>query len=244
MYLCADFEVKGLKMHVWSFNKGDIKQMKSIWLIIISILSILISCGSKGENKNNPLDTKKHTRFNGKYNSTFNDINDLHIEAATKNGVGPLTSRADTILYEDKLTKITGKSDLYKVDKLTHSIPFLVPSAVTLLNDICLNFRDSLISKKMPLYTPIVTSITRTDDDVKGLSKRNRNASSNSAHRYGTTFDIAWTRFDKIDTTDERTRDDGQLKAVLGQVLHDLRERERCYIKHERKQACFHITVR
>ncbi len=96
----------------------------------------------------------------------------------------------------------------------------------------------------MPLYKLIVTSVTRTNDDVKGLSQRNRNASENSVHRYATTFDIAWTRFDKVDHTDERTRDDGQLKAVLGQVLHDLRQRDRCYIKHERKQSCFHITVR
>ena len=96
----------------------------------------------------------------------------------------------------------------------------------------------------MPLYKPIITSITRTNDDVKGLSRRNRNASDNSAHRYGTTIDIAWTRFDKVNPTDSRVLDDGRLKAILGQVLHDLHERDRCYIKHERKQSCFHITVR
>jgi hypothetical protein len=123
-------------------------------------------------------------------------------------------------------------------------MPYLVPKATSLLSDIALNFRDSLISKKMPLYKPIVTSILRTNDDVKGLSRRNGNASDNSVHRYGTTFDIAWTRFDKVNLSDVRTLDDGRLKAVLGQVLHDLRERDRCYIKHERKQSCFHITVR
>lgn len=219
--------------------------MKYTWVLVIGILS-LISCSSKGKGKerNNPTEPKKYTRFNGNYNSTFSDLPDLHIEAAEANGVGPLECRSDTALYQDKLIRIPLELDIYRVDKLTHSMPFLVPKAATLLSDICINFRDSLISKKMPLYKPIITSITRTNDDVKGLSKRNRNASENSVHRYGTTMDIAWTRFDKVNPTDERTLDDGRLKAVLGQVLHDLRQRDRCYIKHERKQSCFHITVR
>ncbi|MDL2303620.1 DUF5715 family protein [Dysgonomonas sp. OttesenSCG-928-D17] len=217
--------------------------MKYIWMLSISILSLL-SCGSKEKSGSEPLEPKRYTRFDGKYSTTFNDLPDLHIEAAVVNGVGPLETRGDTALYEDRLVRIPSELEIYKVDKLKHSMPFLVPKAATLLSDICLNFRDSLISKKLPLYKPIVTSITRTNDDVTNLSKRNRNASENSVHRYATTFDIAWTRFEKVNPSDERILDDGRLKAVLGQVLHDLRQRDRCYIKHERKQACFHITVR
>ncbi|MDR2955606.1 MAG: DUF5715 family protein [Prevotella sp.] len=217
--------------------------MRYIWILSMSILSLL-SCGSKEKSESEPIEPKRYTRFDGKYSTTFNDLPDLHIEAATANGVGPLETRADTALYEDRLVRIPSELEIYKVDKLKHSMPFLVPKAAILLSDICLNFRDSLISKKLPLYKPIVTSITRTNDDVTNLSKRNRNASENSVHRYATTFDIAWTRFEKANTSDARTLDDGRLKAVLGQVLHDLRQRDRCYIKHERKQACFHITVR
>lgn len=212
-------------------------------MLSLSIFS-LYSCGSATETKSEPTEPKKYTRFNGNYNKTFSDLQELHLEAAEANGVGPLETRADTVRYEDELVRIPSELEIYKVDELKHSMPLLVPKAATLLSDICLNFRDSLISKKMPLYKPIITSIMRTDDDVKGLSKRNRNASENSVHRYGTTFDISWTRFEKVSQADQRTRDDGQLKAILGQVLHDLRERDRCYVKHERKQACFHITVR
>ncbi|WP_296940990.1 DUF5715 family protein [uncultured Dysgonomonas sp.] len=206
----------------------------------------MISCSSKGQSdEEKPVaEVRKYSRFNGNYNKTFADLQDVQIEAAMANGVGPLVSRADTALYEGQLVRIPNELDIYKVDKLKHSMPFLVPKAATLLSDICLNFRDSLISKKMVLYKPIVTSITRTDDDVKGLSRRNRNTSDNSTHRYATTFDIAWTRFEKVNPSDPRTLDDGRLKAVLGQVLHDLRQRDRCYVKHERKQSCFHITVR
>ena len=34
------------------------------------------------------------------------------------------------------------------------------------------------------------------------------------------------------------------LKLVLSEVLRDLREAERCYVKYELKQGCFHITTR
>ena len=110
--------------------------------------------------------------------------------------------------------------------------------------DVAQNFRDSLYSKEIPLHKLYLTSVTRTDDDIKRLTKRNINASYNSAHRYGTTFDISWKRFDKIDQDNSVEILPERLKLVLAQVLFDLRKDDRCYVKHERKQACFHITVR
>lgn len=214
------------------------------------LLILLVACGkSSAENKvdldNEVAATRVYTKFNNNYNRTFNDLPDLHNAAAAEIGVKPLASRADTSKYEDKLVRIPLELEIYKVDKLTHSIPFLVPEASQLLTDIGLNFRDSLISKGItPLYKPIVTSVTRTDEDVKRLSRGNVNASEASVHRCGTTVDISWSRFEKLDSTDEREISDGKLKLILGQVLHDLRQRDRCYVKHERKQACFHITAR
>lgn len=208
-------------------------------LLVVLVLTTNISCNnSKADNE-----PKVYSKFNGNYKKTFNDLHDLHIESAVENGVGPLKTRSDTSTYTE-LVRLSNESEVYKIDKLTHSIPFLVPKASELLDDIGNNFRDSLISQNKPIYKIIVTSVTRTDEDVKKLQKRNGNASDNSAHCYGTTFDIAWTRFEKVDEDDTRKMDDGKLKAVLGQVLHDLRERDRCYVKHERKQSCFHITVR
>lgn len=220
--------------------------MRHSSFLLITTVFILISCGSKPDIEKETKETiiKKYTRFNGNYNKTFGDLQDVQIVAATSNGVGPLETRGDTSIYANELVRIPYELPIYKVAKLSHSMPYLVPKASTLLTDICMNFRDSLISKKMPLYKPVITSILRTNDDVKSLTKRNRNASENSTHCYGTTFDVSWTKFDKVNLSDKRLLDDGRLKAVLGQVLHDLRERERCYIKHERKQSCFHITVR
>ena len=92
-----------------------------------------------------------------------------------------------------------------------------------------------------------VTSVLRTKDDVKRLRRRNGNASENSAHCYGTTFDVSWKRFQKVEDEDGRPLQDvssDTLKLVLSEVLRDLKKAEKCYIKYELRQGCFHITTR
>ena len=210
---------------------------------------ISFSCGSKDNSsqaeQNLPEDVKaRKAKFSGNYNREFNDMNNLHIVSAIKNGITPLETRADTVDQMDMLVRLPDELELYKSYKITHSIPYLVPVAPTLCMDIAQNFRDSLYSKEIPLHKIYLTSITRTDDDIIKLTKRNINASNNSAHRYGTTFDISWKRFDKIDQDNSVEVLPERLKLVLAQVLFDLKKDERCYVKHERKQACFHITVR
>lgn len=207
-------------------------------------LLALLGCKNKEDNKiTEQKDLKVYTRFNGNY-KLFKDLPEKHLSAAQLNGISPMETRTDTSRCINKLVRLPMELDLYKIDKLTYSVPYLVPEASQLLTKICLNFRDSLISKKMPFYKPIITSVTRTKDDVAKLTRRNGNASDNSAHTYGTTFDISWKRFEKIGVVGKNDVSTDRLKFVLGQVLHDLREREKCYIVHERKQACFHITVR
>jgi hypothetical protein len=79
------------------------------------------------------------------------------------------------------------------------------------------------------------------------LRRRNSNASENSAHCYGTTFDVSWKRFQKVEDEDGRPLQDvssDTLKLVLSEVLRDLKKAEKCYIKYELKQGCFHITTR
>lgn len=189
-----------------------------------------------------PLERKQ--RFSGNYNKEFNDLQDLHLTAAVAGGISPMASRDDTLKLKDELVRLPNELELYKMYDLTHSIPFLVPSAAQLFVDIAQNFRDSLYSKDLPLYRLYLTSILRTDDDLSTLTKRNINASENSTHRYGTTFDVSWKRFDQVTPDSIRQVPPERLKLVLAQVLFDLKNQQRCYVKHERKQACFHITVR
>ena len=112
-----------------------------------------------------------------------------------------------------------------------------MPEAANLLEDIGKNFQDSLKNLNASIYKIKVTSVTRTVADVKKLRKRNTNSSLNSAHQYGTTFDVSWVRYTKIDEKDTLNIDKDRLKMVLASVLRDLRRADRCYIKHERKQG-------
>lgn len=122
---------------------------------------------------------------------------------------------------------------------MTHSIPYLVPRAEKLLKTIGRNFQDSLSSKGLSSRKIIVTSVLRTTGNVKKLRKKNVNASANSAHVYGTTFDVAYARYKGA----EKEETD-KLKSVLAEVLQDLRKQKKCYVRYEFKQGCFHITVR
>lgn len=218
--------------------------MKRRFLFIFLIVFSFVAC--KDKPKDSPtteIRTHKYTKFNGSY-KTFNDLHDLHMSAAQAKGITPMDVRADTTKYLNKLVRLPDELDLYKLDKLTHSVPYVVEDASKLIMQIGANFSDSLRRKKMPQYKIIITSVTRSQDDVARLTKRNYNASENSTHCYGTTFDISWKRFEKKGPKDENDVSPDRLKYVLAQVLHDLRQQDLCYIMHERKQACFHITVR
>lgn len=198
-------------------------------LLVVLVIIPFASCIEKrGELK--PI------RYIGSYNRDFNDLNDLHLAQAQKIGIKPISSRSETKRASAKLIEIES-NEYYEVEDLTHSIPFLVKEASGLLKDVGRNFLDSLRSLNAPEYKILVTSITRTEEDVTKLSRRNYNASQNSAHRYATTFDVSWNRFKKIDEKDPQSLSPDQLKMILASVLRDLRKADRCYIKHERKQG-------
>jgi hypothetical protein len=123
---------------------------------------------------------------------------------------------------------------------LHSSIPYLVPRAALLLQDIGQAFYDSLYVKGVSLNQMIVTSVLRSIDDVAKLQRHNGNAMDNSCHLYGTTFDICYNRYHPV----EREVRNDTLKWILSEVLRDKRQEGRCYIKYEVKQGCYHITVR
>lgn len=209
---------------------------KFLWLLLLSLLISLPACKEK-------RGKLKRIWYSGSYNRDFNDLNDLHLKAAKQLGINPVSSREEAKKASKKMVEIE-TNRYYEVEKLTHSIPFLVTEAADLLMDIGKNFQDSLYNHNASLYGIKVTSVTRTVDDVKSLGKRNINASSNSAHLYGTTFDVSWVRYNKIEEKDTLNIDNDRLKMVLAMVLRDLQRADRCYVKHERKQGCFHITAR
>ncbi len=176
----------------------------------------------------------------------FNDLNDTQLEEARRIGIPTVEDREAAEQMKKSLVEITD-GDLYILGDLTHSIPFLTPEAARLLERIGLNFRDSLAAKGLNPYKLVVTSVLRTEEDVRKLRKGNLNASENSTHRFGTTFDLSYWRFVQVPELRGRAYEEVRpeyLRATLSQVLKDLHDEKACFVKYEKKQACFHITVR
>ena len=179
------------------------------------------------------------------YLEAFPDSQPIQERAAARWGVKPVNNREDAEARKKELVYM-GSSPFYHVDVLHRSVPYLVPRAAVLLNDIGRAYYDSLQIKGVPLHQFIVTSVLRTKEDVQKLRNYNRNATENSCHLYGTTFDICYNRYKTVQPPGEKRRmvQNDTLKWVLAEVLNDMRKQGRCYIKYEVKQSCFHITTR
>ena len=98
----------------------------------------------------------------------FNDMNETQLKLAQAIGVPPVADREAAEQLKTKLVKLED-TDTYVVDSLTHSIPYLIPSAKELLDLIGKNFQDSLASKGLNPNKLIVTSVLRTEADVAKL---------------------------------------------------------------------------
>lgn len=213
-------------------------------LLICGLMTLTAGC--KKKDMSIKLNEPRNIRGVISYKRSFPDLNEKHLSVAKTVGIRPLEDRDAAEKLKEKLTHIT-ENEFYTVDSLTHSIPYLVPKASALLDSIGSNFLDSLTAKGLNPNKVIVTSVLRTQNDVKRLRRRNGNASANSAHCFGATFDVSWKRFKKVEDEGGRPLQDvsaDTLKLVLAEVLRDLRQAEKCYIKYELKQGCFHITAR
>jgi uncharacterized protein YcbK (DUF882 family) len=190
---------------------------------------------------------KKHKIYSvPSFKTCFPETQSVQLAAAMKWGVKRVKNRDDAEKRKSELVYV-GANPYVHIDKLYSSIPYLVPRAAVLLQDIGQAFFDSLYVKGINLHRPIVTSVLRTEADVTKLRRHNGNATENSCHLYGTTFDICYNRYETVQAPDgpeRRAVRNDSLKYVLCEVLRDMREQGRCYIKYEVKQGCFHMTVR
>ena len=164
----------------------------------------------------------------------FKDLNDVQLIAARRLGVRPLAKRDQIEKEGRKLVKLKD-TRFYHVDPMTHSVPCLVPDAADFLT--ALGERWQQYHKTNSRF--IITSCLRTQQDIKRLRRGNVNATKESCHLYGTTFDITYVRFDRRG----KVRDH-KLKADLARALYDMKAAGHCYVKYEYRQSCFHVTVR
>jgi hypothetical protein len=161
---------------------------------------------------------------------------DNHLIAGENNGIGLIESSEhfQKLINQEKLVRVT-KGKGYLVDKLTHSHPYITPRSKVILEEIALAFQAR--AGKEDFFT--ITSVTRTPEQQKSLRKRNRNATSGiSSHSYGISFDISYIRFNGEKGGNRSAQKD--LEAVLNEFQAD----NKLFFIKERRQSCYHVTVR
>lgn len=177
-----------------------------------------------------------------KYNSLFKEANEVHLNMAKQVGIDEPLKTRDEIPGCKQLIKLQSNR-LYTIEELKFSSPYLTRNAADELDNIARAFRDSLKSKDLLNYKLIVSSMLRTQEDVRNLRKSgNPNASANSAHCYGTTFDIRYAKYEEAHNSTTQYLHPFELTKVLGEVLLDQQNAGNCIVKYEKKEHCFHIT--
>jgi len=177
------------------------------------------------------------------YGRAFADRNDKHLNAAQRIGLSPGPNNREAAAHMREQLREIRSNDNYMVEELTHSLPYLVPTAANRLDSIGEEFADILARNNLPKYRFRVTSVLRSGEDIRRLKRCNSNCIDNSPHNYGTTFDLGYAHFDQLQQTTDSMTDDN-LKLVLAQTLLNQQRAGHIYVKYEHKQGCFHVTAR
>lgn len=174
------------------------------------------------------------------------DINPDQLAHAHANGLkrpirdlDDFNAKLDSLEDNDVLVRIK-PCRYYNIRPLTHSVPYLTPEARDLLKLIGKRFQANLKEVNMPTYKFQISSLLRTVEYQRQLTRINTNATpSESAHYYATTFDIAYDKYDRRG----QSISDPKVEAILEKTLVELRKECRLAIIRERSNKCFHITV-
>ena len=218
--------------------------------VLLAVIVAVSRCGREEEDdefEETELVENNRVWYPGRtfdYRLKFNDLQSRQHEVASRIGLPrPPKDRADAASMRKNLVEIR-TTENYIVDELTHSVPYLIPSAKRELDSIGAEWADILRRNNLPHYRFYVTSVLRTQEDIRYLQRSgNINSVTQSCHCYGTTFDLAYLRYNKVTRTHDYMHEDN-LKLVLGQVLLNHQRAGRIFVKYEAKQSCFHITVR
>jgi hypothetical protein len=234
------------KIFKYRLKKEYRKKFKVILLsaLILIIISVLFSPVS------NLISSMMQPSSYGRIKvDRYHDYNNIHLRYARINGISPFKSTKAfrdgirKLVWDNKLERISSNK-YYVVKRLSHSHPYLTPEAARLLDDIGKRFRKKLDENGMANYAYHISSLLRTNESQKSLSRSNVNASSNTSHLYGTTFDIAYNSVVKkpLPWINVEVYDPKAIK-LLSEAIGELRRERRCVVVTERIEKCFHITV-
>ena len=161
---------------------------------------------------------------------------DKHLFAAEHNGIGLVKSEDHfKKLIEDEELVLIDKGPGYEVMRLTHSHPYITPYSKAILEELGAAFQA--LTNEESYFT--LTSVTRTPEQQKSLRRRNKNATNGvSSHSYGVSFDISYIRMNG------KKRFSRPLQNKIEKILKEYEEADKIFFIKERKQSCYHVTVR
>ena len=161
---------------------------------------------------------------------------DKHLFAAEHNGIGLVKSEDHfKKLIEDEELVLIDKGPGYEVMRLTHSHPYITPYSKAILEELGAAFQA--LTDEESYFT--LTSVTRTPEQQKSLRRRNKNATNGvSSHSYGVSFDISYIRMNG------KKRFSRPLQNKIEKILKEYEEADKIFFIKERKQSCYHVTVR
>jgi hypothetical protein len=198
-----------------------------------------------------------------------------HVETAERLGVASVAERDDVLDRAEKvgLVPIDRENPYYWVAELTHSVPYVTPSAAALLDTIGVRFQQKLAEAGLPPYEYHISSVLRTQEDQEALRPTNGNAArTTSSHEFGTTFDIQFRKYRYggdpaaegqralgeppypfLETefanrlaafyAEMEERYRSRLLSLLGETMIELEDEGMLITVMERRQPVFHTTV-
>lgn len=190
-----------------------------------------------------------------------------HLDAVRKTGRAPARNDADIAAQAEKklLVSLSEGDRLYFFYNVKKEYRFLAPFAAEGLNRICERFQRKLNGKTaVPPVKIAVSSCVRPTAYQKDLRGRNENASLESTHPYGVSFDIFYDEYflalpeprgvfplsKRLQAAlnhrfgyllgDSLRR---QFRAVLADTLLEMQEEGALYAILEKRQRCYHVTI-
>ena len=124
----------------------------------------------------------------------------------------------------------------YRIDRLKHSKPFLLPEVKELLEEMGNDYADVLEGTDSEGTKFRVTSLTRTDAQQRKLARKNYNATrGESTHSFGASFDIAF--MDRPNEKANCSRPTREIQKLLVRYQNEGR------ILVVPEGGCMHITL-
>lgn len=258
------FNAKGIGSRVWSGMRNGTNTLlasfkslgqsvngekpvftkkKLLWLIPCAILigGVLIfwqQCHQEEDNWEGMEEIVDWTD----YKKIFNDVQTIQEPAARAIGLQAVEKRDNSVfekrIEQGKMVKIES-NEYYELDNLTHSHPYVIPQVSIFLDSLGARIQRKANGSDSRF---LVTSVTRTVEDVQKLQGVNALATRNSCHLFGTTIDIQFTEDSFLHN--KRPVSGHNMNRLLFQSLKEMREEGWCYVKYEAPNGVCHITVR